>query len=81
MIAELHGKISGSDSNLSDRLEDKLTGDVFGLLRYMPFHIGMAQILRAAKIDGLSECVNQTTINFWGGRIRFWPYHEKRGRA
>ena len=28
MIAELHGKISGSDSNLSDRLEDKLTGNV-----------------------------------------------------
>lgn len=77
MIAELHGKISGSGSNLSDRLEDKLTGDVFGLLRYMPFHIGMAQILRAAKIDGLSECINQTDIDFWGDRIQFWPYHEE----
>lgn len=77
MIAELHGKISGSGSNLSDRLEDKLTGDVFGLLRYMPFHIGMAQILRAAKIDGLTECVNQTDMDFWGDRIQFWPYHEE----
>ena len=45
MIAELHGKISSSGSNLSDHLEDKLTGDVFGVLRYLPFHIGMAQIL------------------------------------
>ena len=77
MIAELHGKISGSGSNLSDRLEDKLTGDVFGVLRYLPFHTGMAQILRAANIDALTECVNQTNLSFWGNRIHFWPYHEE----
>ncbi|MGM9606127.1 MAG: hypothetical protein ACI3XJ_01340 [Oscillospiraceae bacterium] len=77
MIAELHGKISGSGSNLNDRLEDKLTGDVFGALRYMPFHLGMAQILRAAKIDGLTECVEKTKLDFWGDRIQFWPYHEE----
>lgn len=77
MIAELHGKISGSGSNLSDRLEDKLTGDVFGALRYMPFHLGIAQILRAAKIDALTECVNQTNLDFWGDRISFWPYHKE----
>ena len=77
MIAELHGKISGSGSNLSDRLEDKLTGDVFGILRYMPFHVGMAQILRAAKIDALTECVDKTAVDFWGDRIQFWPYHEE----
>ena len=33
-IAELHGKISGSGSNLNDRLEDLLTSDVFGGLLY-----------------------------------------------
>ena len=77
MIADLHGKISGSGSNLSDRLEDKLTGDVFGALRYIPFHLGMAQILRAANIDALTQCVDQTDLDFWGDRIQFWPYHEE----
>ncbi|MGN0355613.1 MAG: hypothetical protein ACI4EI_11145 [Muricoprocola sp.] len=77
MIAELHGKISGSGSNLNDRLEDQLTGDVFGALRYLPFNLGMAQILRVAKIDGLTECLNQAELNFWGDRIQFWPYHEE----
>lgn len=76
MIAELHGKISSSGSNLSDRLEDKLTGDVFGALRYLPFNMGMSQILCAAKIDGLRECVSQTTLDFWGDRIQFWPHHK-----
>lgn len=77
VIAELFGKISSSGSNLTDRLEDNLTGDVFGVLRYLPFHIGMAQILRAARIKGLSESVERSTLSFWGDRIRFWPYHEE----
>jgi|GEM_PF-4181867 len=34
MLAEIHNKISGTGSNLSDRLEDQLTGDFFGTLRY-----------------------------------------------
>lgn len=75
MIAELHGKISSSGSNLSDRLEDKLTGDVFGALRYMPFNLGMAQILRTANIKKLNSCLEQTDLSFWGDRIKFWPYH------
>lgn len=77
MIAELHGKISSRGSNLSDRLEDKLTGDVFGALRYIPFHLGMAQILRAVRIAALTECVDETKLDFWGDRIRFWPKHEE----
>jgi hypothetical protein len=36
MIAEIENKISPTGSNLSDRLEDKLTGDVFGSLSYLP---------------------------------------------
>lgn len=77
MIAELFGKISSSGSNLTDRLEDNLTGDVFGVLRYLPFQVGMAQILRAARIEGLSESVKRSTLSFWGDRLRFWPYHEE----
>lgn len=76
MIAELHGKISGSGSNLSDRLEDNLTGDVFGALRYLPFQVGMAQILKAAHIENLAKYVSQLELSYWGDCIRFWPYHE-----
>ena len=32
-VAEMHGKIS--DSNISERMEDLLTLDVFGCLRYL----------------------------------------------
>jgi hypothetical protein len=35
-----------SGSNLSDRLEDKLTGDVFGALRYLPFSSGLKPVLQ-----------------------------------
>lgn len=34
--AELRGKISQSGSNAFDRMEDLLTSDVFGRLRYVP---------------------------------------------
>jgi len=34
-IAEIHGKISSSGSNISDRLEDLLTADVFGTFKYL----------------------------------------------
>ena len=77
MIAELYGKISSSGSNLSDRMEDQLTGDVFGALRYLPFHTGMAQILKAANIPDLSSCVEQSELSYWADHIRFWPYHEE----
>lgn len=77
LIAELHGKISSRGSNLSDRLEDKLTADVFGALRYIPFQLGMARILRAVGNDALTRCVDRETLSFWADRMRFWPYHEE----
>ena len=43
MVEEFYGKISRSGSNLSDNLEDKLTGDFFGTLRYMDFCDGLHQ--------------------------------------
>lgn len=45
MIGEIKGKISSTGSNLNDRLEDDLTGNVFGNLRYMSFNHGLKQIL------------------------------------
>ncbi len=75
MIAELHGKISSTGSNLNDRLEDNLTGDIFGSLRYLPFSLGIAPILSAAKIPGLSALVMEYGSDVWAERISFWPYH------
>lgn len=46
MIAEIHNKISSTGSNLSDRLEDQLTGDFFGTLRYIPYNRGLQKIIR-----------------------------------
>lgn len=45
MIAEIHNKLSVTGSNLTDRLEDQLTGDFFGALRYLPFALGLQKIL------------------------------------
>jgi len=47
-IAEIHGKISSG--NLSDRLEDLLTSDVFGPLRYLPFTEGLLCVLGKAQL-------------------------------
>lgn len=49
LIAEIHNKISIDGSNLSDRLEDQLTGDFFGTLRYMSFNRGLKKVFT----DGL----------------------------
>lgn len=48
MLAEIHHKIADDGRNLSDRLEDKLTGDVFGALRYLPFEKGLYHVLSLA---------------------------------
>lgn len=53
MLAEIHGKISSTGSNLSDRLEDKLTGDFFGTLRYLPFEHGLKNILQPVDFSSL----------------------------
>jgi Nuclease-related domain len=44
LLAEIHNKISQAGSNLSDRLEDKLTGDFFGTIRYLPFELGLKHV-------------------------------------
>ncbi|MDG5473118.1 hypothetical protein P6709_15300 [Jeotgalibacillus sp. ET6] len=76
MLAEIHNKISQSGSNLSDRLEDKLTGDFFGAIRYLPFESGLKQVLEATnfkqnlvKDQWVTELNNQRgysgTWSFW----------------
>jgi len=81
MLAEINGKISRRGSNLSDRLEDKLTGDFFGALRYIPFHKAMSVVLQhVTELHGsvtLNELLKDTKIGYWADKIRFWPYHKK----
>lgn len=87
MVEEFYGKISRSGSNLSDSLEDKLTGDFFGALRYMDFCDGLQPILCGAlrksekqqaesqDVIQLIENVNCTNIKD-EEHIKFWPKHD-----
>lgn len=87
MVEEFYGKISRSGSNLSDNLEDKLTGDFFGTLRYMDFYDGLQPILCGAlrKSEKQQETsqdaiqllkkVNCTNIRD-EEHIKFWPKHD-----
>ena len=87
MVEEFYGKISRSGSNLSDNLEDKLTGDFFGTLRYMDFYDGLQPILCGALHKSekhqeesqtaiqLIENVNCTNIRD-EEHIKFWPKHD-----
>lgn len=87
MVEEFYGKISRSGSNLSDNLEDKLTGDFFGTLRYMDFCDGLQPILCGAlqKSEKHQE-ESQTAIQLLKNvnctnirdeeHIKFWPKHD-----
>lgn len=87
MVEEFYGKISRSGSNLSDNLEDKLTGDFFGTLRYMDFYDGLQPILCGAlRISEEQQEESQTAIQFIENvnctnirdeeYIKFWPKHD-----
>ncbi len=76
LLAEIHNKISQTGSNLSNRLEDKLTSDFFGAIRYLPFELGLKYVLKTAEFN--KECVNQKWLTFIGNekgyttQIEFW---------
>ena len=86
MVEEFYGKISRSGSNLSDNLEDKLTGDFFGTLRYMDFYDGLQPILCGAlrksekqqetSQDAIQLLKNVNCTNIRDEEhIKFWPKH------
>jgi len=78
MIAEIHGKISKTGSNLSDRLEDELTGNIFGTLRYIPFSQALQPILaKAVYPSSISEKILQIDKDEWNENIQFWPYDKE----
>lgn len=81
MISEIKGKISSSGSNLNDRLEDKLTGDFFGTLRYLPFEQGLKGILEQVEFADEKDRRNwEKILNGQSGfklEYKFWPHHTK----
>lgn len=76
-IAEIHGKISEEGTNLSERLEDLLTADVFGCLRYLPPHKALIPFLNTAKsFQGHALMLPGDII---GVRYSFWPWIKLHG--
>lgn len=74
MIAELYGKISSRGTNLRETLEDNLTGNFFGGLRYVPFSKGIKKILLQVIEENNFD---QYETEEWAERIEFWPYHNE----
>lgn len=78
MIAEIHHKISSSGSNLTDRLEDKLTGDVFGHLRYLPYEIGLKSVLSACYFPVEQKVLFDMELeNSMHFDYKFWPRYNE----
>ena len=71
-VAEIHGKISEAGTNLSERMEDLLTSDVFGCMRYLSDEKALLPFLRTArsfngrKLEILAEIIQVHTV--------FWPW-------
>jgi len=74
IIAEIHGKVSSSGSNINDRMEDLLTSNVFQLLRYLPIELGILPVLSSAENSHdeeqrrtflIANGVNNVSYYFW----------------
>jgi hypothetical protein len=75
MIADIRGKISRNGTNLTERLEDNLTGNVFGALRYIPFSNVMGKILANGVFpQSIGDKIRDIESEFWADKIQFWPY-------
>ncbi len=67
MIADIYGKISRFGTNLSETLEDKLTGDLFGAFRYISADRLLCPFLRKAYwINPKKRRKETLQLNFTG---------------
>lgn len=79
MIADMKGKLSRTGHNLNDMLEDNLTGNFFGALRYIPFDLALRNILSAGVYPRkVGDLIGEISADFWSDKIEFWP-HDKEG--
>ena len=78
MIAEIKGKLSQTGHNLNESLEDNLTGNFFGALRYIPFDLALRKILSAGAYPSkVGDLIGKISANFWSDKIEFWPYDKE----
>ena len=78
MIAEIKGKLWQTGHNLNESLEDNLTGNFFGALRYIPFDLALRKILSAGEYPSrIGELIGKISADFWSDKIEFWPYDKE----
>lgn len=71
-IAEIRGKISELGTNLSERMEDLLTSDIFGSLRYITPDKGVMEFLNTAKsFHGHALAIPSDVVRI---HYSFWPW-------
>jgi len=76
-IAEIHGKISEEGTNLSERMEDLLTSDIFGCFRYLPPQEALIPFLNTARSSHGHSLVLPSEIV--GLHYSFWPWVKLHG--
>lgn len=76
-IAEIHGKISEEGTNLSERMEDLLTADIFGCFRYLPPQKALIPFLNTARSFHGHAFVLPAEIV--GVHYSFWPWVKLHG--
>jgi hypothetical protein len=76
-IAEIHGKISKEGTNLSDRMEDLLTADIFGCFRYLPIQEGLIPFLSTAR--SFHGHTIMLPSKLMAVHYSFWPWVKLRG--
>ena len=78
MIAEIKGKLWQTGHNLNESLEDNLTGNFFGALRYIPFDLALRKILSAGVYPSkVGDLIGEIQADFWSDKLDFWPKDEK----
>jgi len=77
-VAEIRGKISEAGTNLSERMEDLLTSDIFGCVRYLPPQNVLLPFFRSAhSCHGTTLTVLDKIIEV---HYSFWPWLKLSGR-
>lgn len=77
-IAEIRGKISETGTNLSERMEDLLTSDIFGCMRYLPAEKALMPFLQTAySLHGNILTIPSEVIRV---HYSFWPWLKLVGR-
>lgn len=78
MIAEIKGKLWQTGHNLNESLEDNLTGNFFGALRYIPFDLALRKILSAGVYPSkVGDLIGEIQADFWSDKLEFWSQDEE----